>query len=184
MRSIQVSSYRLIPLCMARWRALIAQRPLRAALELGACLGLLGVLCSIVLSYVTVSLLPPELWGRSGAAHLDGLDPLMTFFMMVVFAPLFETVLGQLLPMEAARRLRAGAGPQVLLSGLVFGYGHYASGGIAHGITACFAGLVFAYAYANLRPAGMGPAYLAAASAHAMQNGIMWACMMLSIGIF
>lgn len=162
---------------MARWRATVARHPLLAALGSGICLGPIGILCSFVVSNVVLHLLPPEQWGNSGAAHLDRLDPAMFFFLALVFAPVIETVLGQVLPMEAARRLGAGPAAQILLSGLVWGCGHYASGGLVHGITAVFGGLVFACGYAALRPAGIRPAYVAAASAHATQNGIIWALM-------
>ncbi len=183
MRGIRISSARLGSLSRARWRALVERRPLLAATGFGACLGLLGLLCGFVVSHAVLYFLPPERWGRSAAAHLGGPGPAKMFFLMVVFAPVVETVLGQVLPMEAARRLGAGAGLQVLLSALVWSGGHYASGGTAHGITAFFAGLIFACAYAVLRPAGIRPAYLAAASAHAVQNGILWALMMLSVGV-
>lgn len=180
MQGIQASLSRLVPLCMVRRSAMLQRRPLHAAMGFGACVGLLGVVCGLVVAHAVLHFLPPEYWGKSGAAHLDELGPAMMFFLMAVFAPVVETVLGQVLPMEAARRLGAGPGIQVVLSGLVWGGGHYASGGLAHGITAIFAGPIFACAYAVLRPAGVRPAFIAAATAHAMQNGIMWAFMILS----
>lgn len=179
MQGVQTYPSKLVLSCMARWSAGVERHPLRAAAGLGICLGLLGALSGFVVGNAVLYLLPPEQWGKSAAAHLDGIGPATMFFMMVVFAPVVETVLGQVLPMEAARRLGGRPAVQVLLSGLVWGYGHYVSGGMAHGITAVFGGLVFAYAYAVLRPAGIRPAYVAAATAHALQNGIIWALMML-----
>lgn len=175
MQGVQTNPSKLVLSCMERWSLSVDRHPLRAAAGLGVCLGLLGVLGGFFVINAVLYFLPPEQWGMSGAARLAGLGPAAMFFWIVVFAPVVETALGQVLPMEAARRLGARPVVQVLLSGLVWGCGHYMSNGMAHGITAAFAGLIFAYAYAVLRPAGIRPAYIAAATAHATQNGISWA---------
>lgn len=172
MQGIPAYPGKAIPPYLVRWIAMVEQRPLRAAARLGACMGLVGVLCSFVIAKAVFHLVPPEQWGNSAAAGLGRLGPIWMFFAAVVFAPVIETLLGQVLPMETARRLGAKPVVQVLLSGLVFGYGHYVNGGLAHGITTFFGGAIFASAYAALRTAGVWPACIAAGTAHAVQNGI------------
>ena len=160
-----------IPPRLACWRASLARRPYRAAAMLGACLGIAGTLCTFCVAAVVLRFLPPEQWGNSAAAGLDRLGPVGIFLMAVIYAPVIETLLGQALPMEGAHRLGAPPVACVLLSGLVFACGHYLNGGLAHGITTFFAGMIFACAYVAMRWAGIAPAVLAAGTAHAVQNG-------------
>lgn len=160
-----------IPLLLARWRPHMAQRPVLAALGLGAGMGLLASVCSVFVLGLALQLLPPEQWGNSAASSLDGLGPGRIFVLAVLFAPVVETLLGQVLPVELAQRLGAAPLACVLLSGVVFGCGHLVNGGLVHALTASFSGAVFACAYVALRWLGIGPAFLAAATAHAVQNG-------------
>ncbi|MCC2954422.1 CPBP family intramembrane metalloprotease [Massilia sp. IC2-477] len=156
---------------LARWHPRIAPRPLLAATCLGACMGLLGTLCALLVLGLALQFLPPELWGDSAAASLAGLGQDRIFVLAILYAPVIETLLGQLLPVELARRLGAPALACVLLSGLVFGCGHLVNGGLVHALTTFFSGMVFACAYLAMRWLGIGPAFLAAGSAHAVQNG-------------
>lgn len=157
----------------ARWHSLRERHPYRAALALGSGLGPLGLLCAFVAYKLAGFFLPPELWGSSAASGLASLGPAGMVFMAVVYAPLLETLLAQCLPIEIARRLGAGPLLCVLPSALLFGFGHYVNGGLLHGITSFCTGLVLASAYMALRRAGAGPACLAAASAHVVQNGMV-----------
>jgi membrane protease YdiL (CAAX protease family) len=160
-----------IPPRMACWRASLERRRYRSALALGTCLGVAGTLCALCVSALVLQFFPPELWGHSAAAGLARLTPVGIFLAAVVYAPIIETLLGQVLPIEAAHRLGAPPVACVLLSALVFAYGHYLNGGLAHGTTTFFGGMIFACAYVNMRWAGIAPAALAAATAHAVQNG-------------
>lgn len=160
-----------IPPRLARWRASLERGPYRAAAMLGACLGIAGTLCALLVAGIVLQFLPPELWGHSAAAGLDRLTPVGVFLAAVIYAPIIETALGQVLPMEAAHRLGAPPIACILLSALVFACGHYLNGGLAHGVTTFFGGLIFACAYVSMRWAGIAPAALAAATAHAVQNG-------------
>ncbi len=173
MQGVPASPARSHPLYLLRWRAMAERRPLPAAVLLGSSAGLAGLLCAFVVGKAVLYFMPPELWGNSAAAGLGRLGWGWAFFLAVVFAPLFETAVGQVLPMELVRRLGARPGFGILLSGLVFGVGHYLNGGLAHGVTTFVGGLVFACAYAALRPTGIGPAFVAAATAHAVQNGLV-----------
>jgi hypothetical protein len=156
---------------LAHWRARAGEHPYRLAAAWGTCLGIVGTFCALLVGSLVQHFLPPELWGHSAASGLGGLGWFGVFMAAVVYAPLIETLLGQVLPIELLRRLRAGPPAAVLLSALLFGAGHYLNGGLAHGITSFFSGAVFACAYLALRRTGPGPACLAACTAHAVQNG-------------
>jgi len=160
-----------IPPRLACWRARLERRPYRAAAALGACLGIVGTLCTLCVIGVVLQFLPPEQWGHSAAAGLGRFGPAWIFLIAVVYAPVVETLLAQVLPMELAHRLGAPSSACVLLSGLVFACGHYLNGGLAHGMTTFFGGMILACAYVAMRWAGVGPAVLAAGTAHAVQNG-------------
>jgi membrane protease YdiL (CAAX protease family) len=160
-----------IPPRLVHWRASLERRRYRSALALGTCLGVAGTLCVLCVSTVVLQFFPPELWGHSAADGLARLTPVGVFLAAVIYAPVVETVLGQVLPIEAAHRLGAPPLACVLLSALVFACGHYLNGGLAHGMTSFFSGMLFACAYVNMRWAGIAPAVLAAATAHAVQNG-------------
>lgn len=169
---------KLVPLWQARWRTLRERHPYRAALALGIGMGPLGLVCTFIVGQLFMALVPPELWGNSAGAELEQLSPARMIFLAVVFAPLLETLLGQCLPIELARRLGAGPALCMLPSALLFGLGHYLNGGLAHGTTTFVGGLVFAGAYVALRTRGIGPACMAAAATHALQNGVIVSLML------
>jgi len=169
---------KMVPLWQARWRALRERHPYRAALALGIGLAPLGLVCTAIVGKLFMVLMPPELWGNSAAPYLGQLSPARMILAAVVFAPLLETLLAQCLPIELARRLGAGPALCMLPSAFLFGLGHYLNGGPAHGATTLFGGLVFAGAYVALRAKGIGPAYMAAVTAHAVQNGAVVSLML------
>lgn len=143
------------------------------------------VLMGLTLSLVSTTLgcaalgvlrltLPMRLWGGSASQSLIGAPALVIFFTAIVFAPLFETCIGQLLPIELARRCRANATTCILVSATVFGLGHFYSGGIASGVSTFVGGAVFAYAYMAARDGGVGASYVATATAHAGHNALLF----------
>jgi len=179
MEGVLATPGKTVPLWRARWRALRERHPYRAALALGLALGPLGLLCTFIVGKLFMFLAPPELWGNSAGAYLDRLSPGRMIFVAVVFAPLLETVLAQCLPIELARRLGAGPVLCLLPSAFLFGLGHYLNGGPAHGTTTFFGGLVLAGAYVLLRTRGIGPACMASATTHAVQNGVIVSLMLV-----
>lgn len=182
MDSVPAFPGKIVPLLLAHWRDLRQHRPFRAALVLGAVMGPLGVLVATLVGEIVMASLPPELWGNSAAAHLGEMHPARIVIMAILLAPLLETLLAQVLPIELGRRLGAGPVLCILPSAVLFGLGHYLNGGLVHGTTTLFSGLVFASAYVALRGRGARPAFVAAASAHAVQNAIAVSFMLLQGG--
>ncbi len=147
--------------------------PVLGAALFGLLLGFVSsALSCAVLGTLTV-FLPAAQWGPSAGAELSTRSEGVIIFYAIVIAPLLETLEGQVLPIELARRLRASSAICVLLSGIIFGVGHYINGGLAHGIATFFTGLVLGYGYVALRSRGFWPAYVASSTAHAMHNTLV-----------
>ena len=133
---------------------------------------------SATLACATIGLLklalPQDLWGQTAAQNLTGASDAAVFFAAIFFAPLYETFVAQLLPIEILRRCRAGAAVCIIVSAALFSLGHVLTGaGIAHGTTTLVAGLVFAYAYVSARTDGVGAGYVCAVVAHAGHNALL-----------
>ncbi|QOY95642.1 CPBP family intramembrane metalloprotease [Massilia sp. UMI-21] len=159
-----------LPPRWAHWRCSLQRRPFVTAAALGACLGILSSCCALLLLGVSLQLLPPEQWGDSAASSLRNLGRGTIFVLAVIYAPLIESFVGQLIPMEILRRFRAHPAVCVLLGGVVFGAGHSLTSGLVHGIASFAAGCVFACAYVAMRWAGISASFLAVSSAHAMHK--------------
>lgn len=91
-------------------------------------IGVLGGCINLSINFSVIALLrllPPDILGKSAAQDLfAGTQSTgALFFSMVVFAPLFETMLAQWLPIEIARKLGAGKNLCILLSAFLFGLG-------------------------------------------------------------
>lgn len=153
--------------------ALSGKRPRLEAAGIGTVLGLFNTAFTLAVVAGVQHVLPVNQWGKSAAAHLFHMGPISIFFLAVVFTPLFETLIGQLMPIECARRLRATKVVCIILGGAVFGLGHYLNGGILHGIASFFAGTVFSFGYVMQRSAGLGPAFIVSATAHAVHNATL-----------
>jgi hypothetical protein len=158
----------LLPFGALRRR--VDSNPVFGAVLVGLLLGFMSVALSCAVLGTLTLLLPASQWGLSAGAELYTRPEGFIIFYAIVIAPLLETLEGQVLPIELARRLRASSAICVLLSGIVFGVGHYLNGGLAHGITAFFTGLILGYGYVALRSHGLWPAYVASSTAHAMHN--------------
>jgi hypothetical protein len=148
-------------------------RPLRAALYTGFATGIVSALTSVVVLTILHFLLPPWLWGPSAATSLGSLSVTALFVMAVIVGPVFETVLGQVLPIEIVRGLGATAVICITLSALAFAVGHYVNGGVAHGTAAFFSGGWFACAYVCMRSRGLWTAFATASTAHATHNAVL-----------
>ena len=114
-----------------------------------------------------------ETLGGAAAQTLMGQSGWYVFFAAIVFAPLFETFVGQLLPIELARRVGARDQVCILVSATLFSLGHLYSGGIASAVATFIGGGVFAYAYVSVRGQGYGAGYIAAVCAHAAHNALL-----------
>ncbi|MES2073912.1 MAG: CPBP family intramembrane glutamic endopeptidase [Pseudomonadota bacterium] len=141
--------------------------------------GVLAGLANLALLFMIISLLkllPPELMGQSAAKAVFDANPnpFALFFSIVIFAPLFETLLAQLAPIEIARKLGARKVICVILSAFLFGLGHFLNGGLGHGLTTFCAGLVFAALYVNMRDEGPAASYWVTCIAHATNNFCMF----------
>lgn len=146
---------------------------LLAAIRTGIVVGIASALTSIIVLTALHVLLPSELWDASAAAFLGTLSTTAVFLLAVVVGPLFETLLGQVLPIETARQLGANALGCVALSAGAFGTGHYLNGGLAHGVTAAVSGGFFAWAYVLMRKRRWSTAFTSAFTAHATHNVLL-----------
>lgn len=114
-----------------------------------------------------------EVLGGAAAQKLIGQPGWYIFFAAIVFAPLFETVVGQILPIELARRVGASDQVCILVSATLFSLGHLYSGGLANAVATFLGGGVFAYAYVSVRERGVGAGYIASVCAHGGHNALL-----------
>lgn len=141
---------------------------------LGLCAGAINCLVCLALALAAFALFTPHQLGGSAAASLEGASTALVFWTVVAWAPLFETVPGQWLPIELLLRIKVPSAYCLLASAALFSLGHMMSGaGILHASVTFIAGCTFAACYLAARGMGPGPAYVAAASAHACSNGLL-----------
>lgn len=159
---------------LAAWRERHLRRPMLGAVVVG--LGA-GVACALVLTVsmsLIFGLIPESMRGGSAAAHLANMSAGGIFFAAVIFAPLFETLLGQVLPIELAWRFGLGGTACLLISASTFSLGHVANGaGFGHALGTFIGGLVFASCYTWVRASGWRSSYVATATAHATSNFLL-----------
>jgi membrane protease YdiL (CAAX protease family) len=136
----------------------------------GAVSGAACTVTGILLIFALIAWLPPEQRGASAGSFLGGLSPARMFVVAVLWIPLWETLIAQLLPLEAGRRIGLPNWACILVVAGLFGLGHYFNGGLAHGICSASAGAIFSCAYLHLRPYGRRAACLASYLAHALNN--------------
>ena len=159
---------------LAALRVRMAAHPMRGALMLGVTVGAINFLIFVPLALAAVALFTPQQLGGSAAAALRGASTATVFFFVVVWAPLFETVIGQWLPLEVLRRYKVRASYSLLASAILFSLLHVMGGsGILHASMTLIAGGIFAASYLAARSLGLAPAYVAAATAHACSNGLL-----------
>lgn len=156
------------------WPALLARRPWTAAFCLGLALSLVSAPASLCVAWLADALLPDGWFGESAAGDIGELSALGFLLLGVLLMPALETLLGQCLPIEPLRRLRAPPLACVLASAALFGAAHWVNGGLGHGLTTFVTGSLFALAYWLCRPAGFWVAAMAAYSAHAAHNFLAW----------
>ena len=94
------------------------------------------------------------------------------FFVIVIFAPVLETLLMQALPIFIARKANASFRTQIIIGTIVFsimhlkeGWGTFISAGIV-------GGFYFSFAYAYWRRKNRWQAFWVTAGSHAVHNAI------------
>lgn len=102
------------------------------------------------------------------------------FLIIVVMAPVYETLLLQALPIFIARKLKAPFAVQVLASMVVFAVPHFLDG-ISAGICAgMIGGFYFAFTFAHWREKSRWTAFWVTALAHAIHNAIAFVMLLLA----
>lgn len=160
-------------LAARNWIAVSGARLPRHPVARGLSLSLVSVSLACIAMGILYLTFPVDVLGGAAAEELIGKPGWYIFLAAVVLAPLFETFLGQLLPIELARRVGASDQVCILISAVLFSLGHLYSGGIASAVATFIGGGVFAYAYVSVRERGVGAGYMAAASAHAGHNALL-----------
>ncbi|CAM2753139.1 type II CAAX prenyl endopeptidase Rce1 family protein [Janthinobacterium lividum] len=134
--------------------------------------GLLTCMLCFAILFLTKWLLPPEYWG----AH-TGLSkfkremslPLLVFWV-VIYSPILETFLGQLLPLEILRRQGASRQLSIFIATILWAIVHFISGGLLHAIVALGSGSMFSFVYLRYRGPSVAVAYATTTFARACNN--------------
>ncbi|MBD8529602.1 CPBP family intramembrane metalloprotease [Massilia sp. CFBP 13647] len=143
----------------------------------GACTAaLLSLLSALLFALMDLA----NIGGLAGTGIFEG-GWIFTFFAAVIWAPLWETLIAQLVPISLFMRFGARPSIAVLGSAVLFSAGHVAyGGGIGQGLVTFVAGLLMASLFAaNARP-GPGRAFLFTGTAHAANNALV---ILLSFGL-
>lgn len=132
------------------------------------------ILCFAILA-AAKALLPPQYWGaHTGLARFQREMSLpLLLFWVVIYSPILETFLGQLLPLEILRRFGVGQPLSILIGAILWGIVHYLSGGLLHAIVALGSGAMFSFTYLRYREPGVAPAYATTALARAVNNSLL-----------
>jgi membrane protease YdiL (CAAX protease family) len=155
-------------------RELFAAKPVRSAICAGAFAGAVSALVALLIVLVMTANFSGSEMGGSAASFLVGRSQATFFVIGVLWAPLFETIIGQIIPLEFLRLLGVNVLFCLLISAGLFAFGHYLNGAGMLQMTATFAGgAIFSGSYLALRALGLWPAYIAAATAHATHNGLL-----------
>lgn len=156
-----------------RMMEIVSKRPILGAIALGAATACVTSVVAMLAIYLFQHILPQRFWGQSAGADVFNQPAVAVFFDAVIFFPLFETIIGQVIPIEIVRRFGSNRGLWVFISALVFGGGHYLNGGPLHGLVAFSVGIVFASLYVVLRRNGPGSSFVGVATAHILHNAIL-----------
>lgn len=163
-----MNSFKFAPYAALQKRMI--EQPIRGAILLGVVFGAANLALSSFALVGIVLFVPRSEWGTSAADSLGGLSPIWLFFSAVIFAPLIETLLAQVIPIEAVRRMGGGRALCVFVGAILFGGGHYLNGGIVHGFMTFVGGVVLGFAYMEARTHGFLSAFVTTTTAHAFLN--------------
>lgn len=144
------------------------------ATQVGCGMALLGLLIAFIASLVS-----PEGSGALAGAKVFEQGSMTILAVALLWAPCFETLVGQFLPVTVVRLFTKAELPAVVCSGLVFGLGHMAGGGGAvQGILTTVTGTIFAAVYVANIGLGRIRASLLTAWAHCVNNALVLALAM------
>lgn len=156
-------------------------KPLMVGLARSVCVGVFTAALLLLLSGLLFALMGRANVGALAGARIFERGWVVTFFAAVIWAPLLETVIGQLVPISLLIWFGARTLIVVLSSAALFSAGHVASGGgIGQGVVTFGAGLLFASLFVANARLGLGRAGLFTGTAHATNNAFL---ILLSFGL-
>jgi len=103
------------------------------------------------------------------------------FVVLVIIAPLLETLLLQALPIFVARKLKASFPVQIIFGTIVFGVCHIPEGFVAVIAAGIVGGFYFSFAYAHWRMKSRLQAFWVTAGSHAIHNFISFIALALML---
>lgn len=134
-----------------------------------------------LLSFLLFSLIGRATMGTLAGTEVFAGGWIVSFFAAVIWAPLWETLIGQLVPISLLTWFGARTFIAVLGSAALLSAGHLVSGGgIGQGAVTFVGGLLFASLFAANARAAIGRATLFTATAHATNNALL---ILVSFGI-
>jgi hypothetical protein len=96
------------------------------------------------------------------------------FFLLVIAAPVLETLLLQALPIFIVRLLKGSMCTQILVSAALFAACHFPEGVVTGVSAGVIGGLYFAFAYTRWRTMSRWQAFWVTALAHSIHNIIVF----------
>lgn len=145
--------------------------PFTVTLVTGLALSAVTIALTICLASVLKVLLSAE-HQRAASAPIAEASPGFALVAALFYAPLWETLFCQALPIAAARVLSLPWKWQIALSAAVFGSAHWLFGSIGHGLITFTGGLLLAGAYVVAREQGRMAAYGTVFVAHMSHNAL------------
>lgn len=135
-------------------------------------LGLAAV--SVSASYV-LSLFFPDIVDKvAGKTLFRESSTLQLIFVLLIWAPAFETVLGQFIPITIIRFITKSNTSAIVCSALTYSLGHMlGGGGIAQGVMTALMGGVFAWLYLAYMESGKFVTVVMIAWTHSLHNAVL-----------
>lgn len=157
------------------------EKPSTPGYALAAGVGALISVLLLLLSWLMFAVLGTANMGGLAGAPIFESGWMQTFFAAVVWAPLFETLIGQLIPIAVLTWLGSRNSIVIVASAVLFSAGHVvAGGGLAQGFVSLVAGLCFANIFAANMRRSLARAFVLTAISHATSNGL---ALLLSFGL-
>ena len=146
--------------------------PSRSLIKLSITVGLITCAISMFLIWIFVTLFGAGSFGSIAGAELFKSESIFFIGVMTLcWAPLFESVLGQVIPVELVRTVSTSKIPCITVSAFIFSIGHFSGGaGWGQSFLTFLVGLPLAALYVRFRPQGIVRSFTASAIAHATHN--------------
>ncbi|HTD05214.1 CPBP family intramembrane glutamic endopeptidase [Undibacterium sp.] len=137
--------------------------------------GLATCLVSESLIWAFVKLQSAQSFGKvAGEALFERSSGIVIVLSTLFWAPIFETLLGQLVPIELVRLKTRSMLASVVTSALVFAFGHaLGGGGIGQTVLTFICGTPLAALYVHFRKFGVARSLASAMISHATSNGVV-----------